>query len=243
MPGRGCRPPANAASARYSRISRTSVRMRASASLRANAGIVDQPAAGGPGLSAAAVAISSAITCSAGALAPPPRSNSSRYFATVQPSSICADHVGLGHPDVVEEHLVLHFLARGHHQRADLDARRGHVDQDERDALLFAFRARRADQGEHPVRLGGVGGPDLAAGADQVVRRHRRRPSAATPGPIPTPVRSSPGRRTPRRSGCAAGRSPSAPGVPKRMIAWATILMPIGDSDGAPARVDSRLKM
>ena len=31
--------------------------------------------------------------------------------------------------------------------------------------------------------------------------------------------------------------------VPKRMIAWATILIPIGDSDGAPARVASRLKM
>jgi hypothetical protein len=42
----------------------------------------------GPGISAATVAISSAITCSAGEDAPPPRSNSSRYFATVQPSSI-----------------------------------------------------------------------------------------------------------------------------------------------------------
>ena len=39
-------------------------------------------------LEADTTAISSAITCSAGEAAPPPRSNSNRYFATVQPSSI-----------------------------------------------------------------------------------------------------------------------------------------------------------
>ncbi|SHX00059.1 Uncharacterised protein [Mycobacteroides abscessus subsp. abscessus] len=84
----GCPPPASAASTRYSRISSTSVRIRASASLRENAASSSSTPPSGPGACAAAVAISSANTCRPGAAAPPPRSNSSRYFATVQPSSI-----------------------------------------------------------------------------------------------------------------------------------------------------------
>jgi hypothetical protein len=38
-----------------------------------------------------------------------------------------------------------------------------------------------------------------------------------------------------KKSFCAA--------VPKAMIACATIRIPIGDNEGAPASVDSRLKM
>ena len=85
--------------------------------------IVDQPIlrparVGSP----ATVAISSAVTCSAGEAAPPPRSNSNRYFATVQPSSI-SPSTSTWHPHLVEEDLVLDLLAPRHHQRVDLDAR------------------------------------------------------------------------------------------------------------------------
>ena len=51
-----------------------------------------------------------------------------------------AEHIRLRHANLVEEHLVLDLLARRHHQRADLDARRRHVDQHERDALLLLLR-------------------------------------------------------------------------------------------------------
>ncbi len=90
-----------------------------------------------------------------------------------------AEHIGLRHPDLIEEHLVLDLLARRHHQRADLNSRRRHVDQHERDALLLLRRPCCAHQAEHPVRFAGVRGPYLAAGTYQVVavvdRRHRQR--------------------------------------------------------------------
>ena len=87
--GPGFFPSATMANVRNSRISSTSVRMRASASFNAKeSSSINRPPVG-PGWAAAAAAISSPITCSQGAVAPPPRSNSSRYFATVQPSSIC----------------------------------------------------------------------------------------------------------------------------------------------------------
>jgi hypothetical protein len=82
-----------------------------------------------------------------------------------------ADHVRLRDTHLVEEDLILDLLARRHDQGADLDARRSHVDQHERDALLLLGGARRADQGEHPVGLTRVRGPDLAARADEVAAR------------------------------------------------------------------------
>ncbi len=80
-----------------------------------------------------------------------------------------ADDVGLGHPHFVEEHLVLDFFARRHHQRTNLDSRSGHVDEHEGDTTLLLVAAAGAHEREHPIGFPRMGGPDLAAGADQVV--------------------------------------------------------------------------
>ena len=132
-----------------------------------------------PGWSAATVAISSAITCSAGEAAPPPRSNSNRYFATVQPSSIWPSTFDLGtrtsskntwfwisSPDVITSGRIW--------MPGDVMS----ISTNVMPCCFFCVRDVRT-RAEHPVRFAGVRRPDLAAGAHQVVavvdRRHRQR--------------------------------------------------------------------
>jgi hypothetical protein len=86
---------------------------------------------------------------------------------------LLADAVGDRHADIVEEDLVDLLLARSGavqgDQRLDLDARRVHPQQQERDALLRLALAGGADQAEHPLGPLGVGRPDLRAVQDIVV--------------------------------------------------------------------------
>lgn len=90
--------------------------------------------------------------------------------------------------------------------------------------------------------LAGVCGPDLAAGTHQVIavvdRRHRQRRQVRTRLGFGVALAEE------HLAGQDAGRKNFfCAGVPNAMIACATIRIPIGDNDGAPASVDSRLKM
>ncbi|SLH87920.1 Uncharacterised protein [Mycobacteroides abscessus subsp. abscessus] len=93
--GPGFLPCAIAEMVRYSSTSSTSVRMRTSARRAAKAGSSMSAPPSGPGWPAADCASSCAMTCSIGAAAPP-RSCTSRYLATVQPSSIVPSTLLLG---------------------------------------------------------------------------------------------------------------------------------------------------
>jgi hypothetical protein len=77
-----------------------------------------------------------------------------------------AEHVGLGDPQVVEEHFV--EVMRPHHapNGAHLDGRIIHRHKENRQTLLFLLAAGGAGQQEAPLRHGGVRGPDLLP-ADQ----------------------------------------------------------------------------
>ena len=59
--------------------------------------------------------------------------------------------------------------ARDIDDRADRYARRGHVDQQERDAFLFLALGRGPHQGEHHIGVLGVAGPNLGTVDDILV--------------------------------------------------------------------------
>ena len=80
-----------------------------------------------------------------------------------------ADHVGRGHAHVLEEDLVELGLAGDLAERPDGDARRLHVDQDERDALVLGRARIGAHEEEAPFRHVRHAGPDLLAVDDVVV--------------------------------------------------------------------------
>ena len=127
---------------------------------------------------------------------------------------LLADPVLDRHLHVGEEHRV-HLLragavAVGGDDRLDRDARRLHVDQQERDALLPLALVRGAHQAEDPV--GGLRQrrPGLLAVDDVEVALRARPWCAATRGRSPSPARSSPGTRSGRSSASAAGAASSA---------------------------------
>ena len=71
------------------------------------------------------------------------RSLASVVTAAVQPAADLADHVVGGDADVVEEHLVEVGVAGHLAERADVDARRSHVDDEVGDALVLGRRRGR----------------------------------------------------------------------------------------------------
>ena len=81
-----------------------------------------------------------------------------------------ADHVGGGHPGLVEDHLAeLPGDPVDHLQRALLDARLVHADGEGGDALVLGDVGVGAGEDEAPVGEVGVAGPDLVPGDDVVV--------------------------------------------------------------------------
>ena len=94
-----------------------------------------------------------------------------------------AEHVGLGDPQVVEEHLV--EVVRAHHAAdgSDLDRRIIHRHKEDRQALLLLLPLVGAREQKAPLRHGRVGRPDLLA-ADQpaVAVRSRGRPQGREVG-------------------------------------------------------------
>src|SRR3546814_889470 len=74
-----------------------------------------------------------------------------------------ADDPILGHLHIVEEGLAEGRVAGDEQDRPGRNAGRGHVEQKEADPLVLGHLAVGADQAEDPVRLVGIGGPDLLA--------------------------------------------------------------------------------
>ena len=112
---------------------------------------------------------------------------------------------------LVEEHFVDFVAAVHQDQRSNRDPRRAHVDQQERNAVLLAFRCRiGANQAKDPI---GDSAPSSSRSSDHSRRNGRRaarRRSAAKPGPSPSQAPNSPGTRHRRPGRCAAGSAASA---------------------------------
>ena len=81
-----------------------------------------------------------------------PRSCASVVFATAQPWCSAADEVVVGHEHLVEEDLVELGVAGDLHERADLDARRLHVDDEVRDAPVLRRVGIGAGEADAPPR-------------------------------------------------------------------------------------------
>ncbi|GCC45919.1 hypothetical protein chiPu_0030186, partial [Chiloscyllium punctatum] len=80
-----------------------------------------------------------------------------------------ADDMRLRHADIVEEGFAERRIAGDQQDRFGRHALRGHVEQDEADAVVLLGRRIGAHQAEDPVGIVGVGGPDLLAVDDVVV--------------------------------------------------------------------------
>ncbi len=80
-----------------------------------------------------------------------------------------ADHVRLRDPHIIEESFAERRIARDQQDRLGRDALRGHVEQDETDAVMLLRGRVGAHQAENPVGVVGVGGPDLLAGDEVIV--------------------------------------------------------------------------
>ena len=91
-----------------------------------------------------------------------------QQLAVAPAVTFLADQVLARHPHLVEEDFVDVRVAVHRADRPYRNARRLHVDQQERDALLRPIFRTGAHQAEYPVRPLHVGGPDLLAG-DQVI--------------------------------------------------------------------------
>src|SRR5690606_36471660 len=79
-----------------------------------------------------------------------------------------ADHLLPGHLHIVEEGLAEPRIAGDEQDRPGRDARALHVEEEEADPAMLGRGRIGADQAEDPVRLVGIGGPDLLA-VDQPV--------------------------------------------------------------------------
>ena len=87
-----------------------------------------------------------------------------------------ADELIVGHVHLVEEHLVEFRVAGELHERPHLDARRLHVDDEVRDALVLRHVGIGARQADTPARELRVRRPDLLAREQPaVVDAHRLR--------------------------------------------------------------------
>ena len=80
-----------------------------------------------------------------------------------------ADQICARYAHVVEEGLAELRLTADQFDGPHRDAGRGHVDQQEADALLFACCRVRAHEAENPVGAIGLRGPDLGAVDDEMI--------------------------------------------------------------------------
>ena len=148
-----------------------------------------------------------------------------------------ADHVLVGHEDLVQEELREGRLAVEAADRADRDARGAQIEHQVGQALV-RFRpcpgrcgtGRTRGRRRPPART-------RSSGRSAASRRPCGRPStAARPGPNPPPAPTRPAPRSPRRSPSAAGPGPAAPRVPWSKRVGARRLMPFWPTrPGAPA--------
>jgi hypothetical protein len=93
-----------------------------------------------------------------------------QIFGDIPALVFLADEVLGRHPDIVEKHLVQMMAAVDRNDRTHRDARRLHVDQQERDALLPPLRRGvGAHQAKAPIGMMRGRGPDLLAVDDVIV--------------------------------------------------------------------------
>ncbi len=92
-----------------------------------------------------------------------------QIFCDVPAAVDGADHMRLRHADTVEEGFAERRIAGDQQDRLGRHALRGHVEQDEADAVVLLRGGIGADQAEDPVGVVGVGGPDLRARDDEIV--------------------------------------------------------------------------
>ena len=97
------------------------------------------------------------------------RSCCSRYFATSQPRLTVPTTCDFGTRDIVEEGFAERRIARDQQDRLGRHALRGHVEQDEADAVMFLGCGIGPHQAKNPVGVVGVRRPDLLAGDDVIV--------------------------------------------------------------------------
>ena len=115
-----------------------------------------------------------------------------------------SEHAIGGDHDVVEVDLAELVDAVHRAQRAHVDARGVHVDEERRDRLVFVAPAPGAGEQDAAVRVLREAGPHLLA-VDHPRRRHAaRRAWSATRGRCPSPVRRSPGTTSPGPTAAAA---------------------------------------
>ena len=100
-----------------------------------------------------------------------------------------ADHVGDGDAHLLEEHLVEVGDAGGLHERADVDARARHVDEDERDAAVLGHVGVGAHEQEAPVAALGGGVPHLLTVDDELLAVAHGAAGERRPGRCPRPAR------------------------------------------------------
>src|SRR6185437_6810059 len=94
-----------------------------------------------------------------------------------------ADEIAQRHADILEEGLAERRGAADQPDRPRAHAGIGHVDEDEADALVLFCERVGAHQAEDPIRLVGVGGPDLVAvDQEMLALRHRARLQAGEVG-------------------------------------------------------------
>src|SRR5258708_167986 len=91
------------------------------------------------------------------------------------------DHAVVGDEHLIEEDLVEHGVAGDLTQRADLDPRGGHVNQEVGDPVVLGRRRIRAGDADRPRCLHGQRGPYLLAGQFPA-------PPPPPPPPFPLPI-------------------------------------------------------
>ncbi|MGY4600137.1 hypothetical protein ACVWXL_007883 [Bradyrhizobium sp. GM22.5] len=73
------------------------------------------------------------------------------------------------HADIVEESLAERRVAGDQEDRFGRHALRGHVEQDEADAVMLLRGGIGANEAEDPVGVVGIGGPDLRPRNDEII--------------------------------------------------------------------------
>ena len=149
-----------------------------------------------------------------------------------------AEHVGVGHEHVVEEHLGEALVAVEPLDAAHGDARRREVDEEVGEAVVPFGVGIAAEQPEQVRAERAARRPRLLAGQPPAAARRRRaRPcSGCRRGRCPRSAPTSPGTTSARPRPSWAGCGPSAPGVPNSKIVGASRKMPFCVTRwGAPA--------
>ena len=78
-------------------------------------------------------------------------------------------HILGGYANIIELHLIQAVMIVDRDDRVDLDPLALHINQDEGDAFLLLARVIGAHQAEDPVRVLGVGRPDLGAINNEII--------------------------------------------------------------------------